>query len=72
MLSSEEQRALEQARALVRARRKEANRARYFRRMKRTDPRFGRGRTADPLLHLQLFGSVAVSPHGSIVTWDRP
>jgi len=68
MLSSEELRALEQARAVVRARRKEANRARYFRRMKRIDPRFARGvsKTADALVHFMVYGSVAVS-RGSIV-----
>lgn len=71
MLTGIEQRALEQARVAIRARRKEANRARYFRRMTRIDGRFGRGRAADPMLHLQLFGSVAVSPRGSIVEWPK-
>lgn len=72
MLTGEEQRALEQARAATRARRKEASRARYFRRMRRIDPQFARGisKTADPIVQLQVHGSVVVS-RGSIIV-KRP
>jgi hypothetical protein len=66
-MTDEELRALEQARASNRARRKEVNRARYFRRMRRLDPAFGRGRHADPLLRFTLEGAVTVSPRGMIV-----
>lgn len=61
MLTGIEQRAAQAARLEARARRKEANRARYFRYMRRLRPRFGAGKNADPLLHYLVYGSVVVS-----------
>lgn len=71
MLTGNEQRALEHARRLERARRKDANRARYLRHMRRIDPRWGLGvsRAADPYLELLMYGGVLVRRQDVV---DRP
>ncbi|HEX5461896.1 MAG TPA: hypothetical protein VFX20_18170 [Steroidobacteraceae bacterium] len=60
MLTGTEARALEELRAVLRARRKEVNRARYVRRMRRIYPRWGFGvtRTEDVREHFRAFGVV--------------